>query len=146
MTVLAGIWWEPAYRGGRMEQLEPVECRRLLVSGSFGRLGYRTNDEQRLVPMDYVVIDDYLVFRTSSDHDIAQSVPWQSVAFEVDDVDAFLQAGWSVLVNGIAEELPRDSLRAVGADAAPEPAAEGVRSLYIRIPLTRITGLRVHAV
>jgi nitroimidazol reductase NimA-like FMN-containing flavoprotein (pyridoxamine 5'-phosphate oxidase superfamily) len=146
MTVLSAIWGEPAYRGGRAEELETAECRRLLVSGNVGRLGYRTHEEQRIVPVNYVIADDHLVFRTLPDHDIARSVPGQPVAFEVDDVDRFLQAGWSVLVSGVAEELPRASLRAMDADETPEPWAEGVRSLYIRIPLTRITGRRVHAV
>lgn len=146
MTVLPGLWWEPAYRGGRLEELEPTECLRLLVSSNVGRLGYRTQEEQRIVPINYVIFDDHLVFRTSPDHDIAQSVPWRPVAFEVDDVDKFLQTGWSVHVSAVAEELPRESLRAMDADETPEPWAEGVRSLYIRIPLKHITGRRVHAV
>jgi nitroimidazol reductase NimA-like FMN-containing flavoprotein (pyridoxamine 5'-phosphate oxidase superfamily) len=129
-----------------MEELEPTECRRLLVSSNVGRLGYRAHDEQRIVPINYVISDDYLVFRTLPDHDVAQCVPESPVAFEVDEIDGGLQAGWSVLVSGVAEELPRASLRAMDADETPEPWAAGTRSLYIRIPLTRITGRRVHAV
>ena len=146
MTVTSGIWWEPAYRGGRLEDLEQSECRRLLVSVNVGRLGYGTSDEQRIVPLNYVVADEHLVFRTSSDNDIARFVPGRPVAFEVDEMDAFLQSGWSVLACGIAEELPRASLRAMDVGETPEPWATGVRSLYLRIPLTRLTGRRVHAV
>jgi nitroimidazol reductase NimA-like FMN-containing flavoprotein (pyridoxamine 5'-phosphate oxidase superfamily) len=145
MTVAAGIWWEPAYRGGRLESLEVSECRRLLVSVNVGRLGYATPDEQRIVPLNYVVVDEHLVFRTSSDNDIARFVPGRQVAFEVDDMDGFLQSGWSVLACGTAEELPRASLRAMDVGETPEPWAEGVRPLYLRIPLTRLTGRRVQA-
>ncbi len=146
MTATTGMWWEPAYRGGRLEELEASECRRLLISTSVGRLGYSTTHEQRIVPMNYVIADEHIVFRTSADHEVAQYACQRPVAFEVDDVDAFLQSGWSVLVSGTAEELPRAALRAMDVGETPEPWAEGVRSLYLRIPLTGITGRRVHPV
>jgi nitroimidazol reductase NimA-like FMN-containing flavoprotein (pyridoxamine 5'-phosphate oxidase superfamily) len=145
MTVATRIWWEPAYRGGRIEVLEVSECRRLLVTSNVGRLGYATPDEQRIVPLNYVVFDEHLVFRTSSENDIARFVPGRPVAFEVDDMDGFLQSGWSVLACGTADELPRESLRAMDVGETPEPWAEGVRPLYLRIPLTRLTGRRVQA-
>jgi nitroimidazol reductase NimA-like FMN-containing flavoprotein (pyridoxamine 5'-phosphate oxidase superfamily) len=145
MTVATKIWWEPAYRGGRIEVLEVSECRQLLVTSNVGRLGYATPDEQRIVPLNYVVFDEHLVFRTSSENDIARFVPGRPVAFEVDDMDGFLQSGWSVLACGTADELPRESLRAMDVGETPEPWAEGVRPLYLRIPLTRLTGRRVQA-
>jgi nitroimidazol reductase NimA-like FMN-containing flavoprotein (pyridoxamine 5'-phosphate oxidase superfamily) len=145
MTVATRIWWEPAYRGGRIEVLEVSECRRLLVTSNVGRLGYATPDEQRIVPLNYVVFDEHLVFRTSSENDIARFVPGRPVAFEVDDMDGFLQSGWSVLACGTADELPRESLRAMDVGETPEPWAEGVRPLYLQIPLTRLTGRRVQA-
>jgi uncharacterized protein len=146
MTVTPDTWWEAAYRGGRVEELEPAECRQLLVSSNVGRLGYRSNEDQRIVPVNYVISDDYLVFRTFADHDIARWVPWRPVAFEVDELDGFPQTGWSVLVSAVAEELPRASLRAMDAGETPEPWAEGVRSLYVRIRLDHLTGRRVHPV
>jgi nitroimidazol reductase NimA-like FMN-containing flavoprotein (pyridoxamine 5'-phosphate oxidase superfamily) len=126
--------------------LEATECRRLLISTSFGRLGYSAADEQRIVPMNYVIAEEHLVFRTSSENEVARFAPDRQVAFEVDKIDEFLQSGWSVLVSGTAEELPRASLRAMDVGETPEPWAAGVRSLYLRIPLARITGRRVHPV
>jgi nitroimidazol reductase NimA-like FMN-containing flavoprotein (pyridoxamine 5'-phosphate oxidase superfamily) len=143
---VAPTWWQPAYRGGRLEVLEATECRRLLISTSFGRLGYSAADEQRIVPMNYVIAEEHLVFRTSSENEVARFAPDRQVAFEVDKIDEFLQSGWSVLVSGTAEELPRASLRAMDVGETPEPWAAGVRSLYLRIPLARITGRRVHPV
>ena len=139
-------WWQPAYRGGRLERLEIDECRRLLVSTNVGRLGYSTEHEQRIVPMNYDLAGDHVVFRTSSENEVARAVPGRSVAFEVDTFDSFLQAGWSVLVSGTAEELPPESLRAMDVDETPEPWASGVRPLYLRISLARISGRRVHPV
>jgi nitroimidazol reductase NimA-like FMN-containing flavoprotein (pyridoxamine 5'-phosphate oxidase superfamily) len=139
-------WWEPAYRGGRLEVLERDECRRLLITSNVGRLGYSTGEAQRIVPVNYVVADDHVVFRTSSDTEVARHVPGCSVAFELDSFDSILQAGWSVLVSGTAQELPRESLRAMDVGETPEPWASGVRSLYLRITLDDISGRRVHPV
>lgn len=146
MTVASQKFWQPAYRGGRLEDLEYAECRRLLVATTVGRLAYTTDDEPRIVPMNYVLFDEHLVFRTSPDNEVAGSAVGQPVAFEVDEVDEFLQGGWSVVVSGIAEQLPSSSLRAMDVGETPEPWASGVRSLYLRIPLTHLTGRRVHPV
>lgn len=146
MTVGPELWWEPSYRGGRLEKLDAAECRRLLVTTNVGRLGYSTADEQRIVPMNYVIADGHLVVRTSPESEAAQFARDRAVAFEVDEMDRWLQSGWSVLVSGTAEELPREALRSMDVGETPEPWAAGVRSLYLRIPLARLTGRRVHPV
>lgn len=146
MTATAPIWWEPAYRGGRLEVLDNTECHRLLVVGTVGRLGYSAGEQQRIIPMNYVLAHGHLVVRTSEDSEVARHVVGRSVAFEVDEVDPFLQSGWSVLVAGAAEILPREELRAMDVGETPEPWASGIRSLYLRLPLTNISGRRVHPV
>lgn len=146
MTATPSTWWQPAYRGGRLEDLEVAECRQLLVVTNVGRLGYSAGDEQRIVVMNYVVTRDHIVVRTSSDNDTARFARDSQVAFEVDYVDADTQSGWSVLVSGIADELPRSWLRAMDVGETPQPWASGVRPLYLRVPLTRVTGRRVHPV
>jgi nitroimidazol reductase NimA-like FMN-containing flavoprotein (pyridoxamine 5'-phosphate oxidase superfamily) len=144
MAIVSKNLWEPAYLGGRLEELEPTECLRLLVTSTVGRIGYSTDDEQRIVPVNYVVFDDHVVFRTSPDNELARQATDRPIAFEVDHLDRYLQAGWSVLVTGVAEELPSASLRAMDFRETPEPWASGVRSLYLQIPVSTITGRRVH--
>lgn len=144
MTKTLGSWEEPRYNTGRVEHLEAAECHRLLVSTSLGRLGYSTGDEQRIAPMNYVLAGNYLVVRTEPGNDIAKYARNRPVAFEVDEVDRFLQSGWSVLVCGTTEDLPADALRAMDLGETPEPWAAGVRSLYLRIPLARLSGRRIH--
>ncbi|MET0693688.1 MAG: pyridoxamine 5'-phosphate oxidase family protein [Propionibacteriaceae bacterium] len=144
MTTASKNMWQPAYRGGRLEELEQTECLRLLVTSTVGRVGYSTDDEQRIVPVNYVVFADHVVFRTSSNNEIAQYAAGRPIAFEVDHLDRYLQAGWSVLVTGVAEDLPHETLRAMDMDETPEPWASGVRSLYLQIPVGTITGRRVH--
>lgn len=144
MSDAPGIWWEPAFRGGRIEVLEQAECARLLVTTNVGRLGFSVEDGQRIVPMNFVVADRHLVFRTAPHTEAARCVGKQ-VAFEVDSIDEFLASGWDVLVSGTAEALPMESLRAMDVGETPEPWAAGVRSVYIRLPLDQMNGRRVHA-
>lgn len=139
-------WWKPAYRGGRLEVLDDTECHRLLVTTTVGRLGFTAGDQQRILPMNYVLSHGHLVFRTSADSEVAHSVVDRPVAFEVDEVDAFLQSGWNVLVTGTAEILPRSELRSMDLGETPEPWASGIRSLYLRLPLGSVSGRRVHPV
>lgn len=144
MSDALGALWEPAYRGGRIEVLEGAECARLLVTTNIGRLGFSVADGQRIVPMNFVVADRHLVFRTAPHTETARCIGRQ-VAFEVDSFDEFLLTGWNVLVTGTAEALPMDSLRAMDAGDTPEPWPAGVRSVYVRLPLDQMAGRRVHA-
>jgi nitroimidazol reductase NimA-like FMN-containing flavoprotein (pyridoxamine 5'-phosphate oxidase superfamily) len=138
-------WWEPAYRGGRLERLERYECESLLATKNIGRLGFRVTGSQRIVLMNYVITNHHLVIRTAP-HTEAAHCLGEDVAFEVDDVDEFLLTGWDVLAHGVAELLPPEWLRAMDIGETPEPWAEGVRSVYIRIPLENLSGRRVHPV
>jgi nitroimidazol reductase NimA-like FMN-containing flavoprotein (pyridoxamine 5'-phosphate oxidase superfamily) len=137
-------WWEPAYRGGRIEVLEAAECARLLVTTNIGRLGFSVDDGQRIVPINFVVADRHLVFRTAPHTEAARCIG-RPVAFEVDSFDEFLLSGWNVLVSGTAEQLPMESLRAMDVGETPEPWAEGVRPVYVRLALDQMAGRRVHA-
>ena len=137
--------WQLPMRPGNLESLGTPECLRLLASRPVGRLAYCGPFGPRIVPLNHTVVAGALLFRTSADSDAAREVPRRWVAFEVDDLDDFLQAGWSVQVQGFAELLPLEALRLLDLPQTPQPWAAGDRSLVVRIPLTNVTGRRVHA-
>jgi uncharacterized protein len=128
---------------GRFDELSEAECRELLGAKSVGRLGFVTAEGPAVLPVNYVVHDGDVMFRTAPYNVVAGSIRGQRVAFEVDELDDFLEGGWSVLVVGQAEfvedgdELPPES------SGRPQPWAEGSRPLYVRIRTARITGRRV---
>jgi hypothetical protein len=66
------------------------------------------------------------------------------IAFEVDQVDEFLQTGWSVLVVGNAGLMDERSLRLLDLQQSPQPWPEGRKALVVQLPLTTVTGRRVH--
>ena len=55
-----------------------------------------------------------------------------------------LGEGWSVQVRGAAELLPPDAVRMLDSAQTPQPWVPGDRSLLIRVPLSTVTGRRVH--
>ena len=66
------------------------------------------------------------------------------VAFEVDDIDEFMQRGWSVLAISDAELVDDpDLLAELAGDQGPKPWAVGTRTRFVRIRMSRLTGRRV---
>lgn len=78
-------------------------CLMLLSTNTVGRLAL-SGDEPFVVPVNFVVVDDHIVFRTEPSSHAAQSVG-TAVAFEVDAVDIGHEAGWSVIVRGLLQDL-----------------------------------------
>jgi hypothetical protein len=145
MTTTPRPSWPWLHGGGRLENLGPRECRFLLSGTHVGRLAYVTDSGPRVVPMNYVIAGDALVFRTSLHNEAAQFTRGRQVAFEVDQTDEFLQTGWSVLVPGVAEEVTVSMLESLDVGRTPDPWPDGMRSLFLYVPLTAVTGRRVHA-
>jgi uncharacterized protein len=140
MSVDNAEW--PLLDRGRLETLDRDECRRLLSSTNIGRLGYCSDVGPRILPMNYTLVSESVTFRSGLDTEASHQLFDHPIAFEVDQVDEFLQSGWSVLVIGNAQPLDEESLLLL--DAGPVPWPEGGRSLIVQLPLTIMTGRRVH--
>jgi uncharacterized protein len=136
--------WSLLARGGRLETLGRDECRRLLGSTNVGRLGYCADSGPRIMPMNYTLVSESVTFRTGLDTEASHQLFDHPIAFEVDQVDEFLQSGWSVLVVGNAQPLDEASLLLLDVGHSPEPWPRGRRSLVVQLPLTMMTGRRVH--
>ena len=134
--------WSLLDRGGRLETLDRDECRRLLGSANIGRLGYCSDSGPRILPMNYTLVGESVTFRTGLDTVASHQLFDHPIAFEVDQVDE--QSGWSVLVIGNAQPLDEASLLLLDVGQSPEPWPEGRRSLVVQLPLTMMTGRRVH--
>jgi uncharacterized protein len=130
---------------GRFEELTPDECVRLLEAKSVGRIAFCGADGPRVYPVNYTWRDGSVVFRTAAYNSLATGVRDSAAAFEVDDVDEFLESGWSVLAVGRARAV-EDSheLADMWGDRTPEPWAPGTRALFIRLVPRQISGRRVH--
>jgi nitroimidazol reductase NimA-like FMN-containing flavoprotein (pyridoxamine 5'-phosphate oxidase superfamily) len=133
-------WFDP----GLFQQVPPEECRELLAAKSVGRVGFTGADGPQVQPVNYSFHQRSIFFRTAAGSVLAEAMRGGRVAFEIDDVDEFLQSGWSVLVVGDAELVEDEKLLVeLWGDEGPKPWAAGLRTQFVRIEPIRVTGRRV---
>jgi len=86
-----------------MVELTVDECWDLLAGAEVGRLAYRLVDEIHLVPINYVVEDRSILFRTAAGNKLLAAEMESEVAFEIDWVGE--DSAWSVLARGHLRHL-----------------------------------------
>lgn len=131
-------YWLAMSRGARVVDIDRAEALRLLAAKQVGRMAFVSDGRPMILPMNFTLTEDRIVFRTFAHGSLARAVD-TPVAFEVDDIDDFLEAGWSVVVSGTAELLSEAELARL-SDHAPDPWAEGPRTLFISIPIDQVSG------
>jgi nitroimidazol reductase NimA-like FMN-containing flavoprotein (pyridoxamine 5'-phosphate oxidase superfamily) len=129
--------------------LEPIELSReesesLLRLGVVGRVAVTTPDGPYIVPVNYSVVDDAVVLRTTPYSLLGRNGRDAVVAFEVDRLDHDEHHGWSVLARGRAEVVTDPvELKRIETSCPPRPWAGGNRPLFLRIAWTEISGRRL---
>ena len=129
-----------------LEILHLGDCFGLLESVPVGRIGFLAGGEVVILPVNFRVDGQDVVFRTGSGSKLSAVEVGQYVGFEADAYDSATGTGWSVVVNGLAEII----------DAAEEVArldALGLASwggadpgrVWVRIRPSSITGRRIAA-
>ncbi|GEP38997.1 hypothetical protein NPS01_26600 [Nocardioides psychrotolerans] len=87
-----------SYAESPVRELGPEECWALLRGDELGRLAYHLVDEVHVVPINYVVDDGELLFRTVAGNKLLAAALGSEVAFEIDWHDH--DHAWSVLARG----------------------------------------------
>jgi nitroimidazol reductase NimA-like FMN-containing flavoprotein (pyridoxamine 5'-phosphate oxidase superfamily) len=125
--------------------LTPDECLRLLKTVPVGRVGVTVDALPAILPVNFVVSDGTIVFRTVLGSKLDAATAGMVVAFEADhygtDTDRW---GWSVLVRGVAEEIT-DPTELEHARSLPLEswALDGRADRYVKIAPTIISGRRI---
>jgi nitroimidazol reductase NimA-like FMN-containing flavoprotein (pyridoxamine 5'-phosphate oxidase superfamily) len=120
--------------------LTDEECLARLRSHSVGRIAFCVDGGPQIYPVNFVMADGAIVFRTSPYGPMADQSHHGEVAFEVDELDRELREGWSVLAVGPAETLEADETLEMTSLRLLEPWAAGSRSLFVRIRPHQLTG------
>jgi uncharacterized protein len=127
----------------QMIELNESECRELLGREQVGRVAYVIDGAPMIVPVDYVVSEGMIVFR-SDPGDKASHIPLSQVCFEVDGADG-TDIVWSVVVHGHARDVttalnePYEQIR-----RTPLPTfATLVDPHWLTIDVDTITGRRL---
>jgi len=125
-------------------ELSQDECAELLRAGVAGRIAISSPTGPHIIPVNYSVVEDAIIVRTSPYSLLGTYGRDTTLAFEIDQFDYPNQRGWSVLARGRGEViLDRDELEQIGAEWPPHPWAAGVRSLVLRLRWTELTGRRL---
>ncbi|HVV36153.1 MAG TPA: pyridoxamine 5'-phosphate oxidase family protein [Acidimicrobiales bacterium] len=127
-----------------VEHLSQHECWELLAAAGVGRIGVTVDGAPEIYPLNFVVADHSIVFRTDVGSKLRSVDRFPTVCFEADGFDLASRTGWSVLVKGRAEEV-LDASRLHGLRQLPlEYWTVGEKTHWIRIEPIEVTGRRVN--
>lgn len=125
-------------------ELSLSEAETLLRAGVTGRVAVSTPKGPHILPVNYSVVGEHVVFRTSPYSILGTHAHRTTVAFETDTFDHARQRGWSVLVRGRAEVINDAAmLESIHRIWPPRPWAAGQRNLHIGVRLEEVTGRRL---
>lgn len=126
-----------------LDELSVDECLGLLGDAGVGRMAFLAEGEPTIVPVNYVLHEGMIVFRTTYGATLDTIADGAAVAFEVDQLDPSTHTGWSIVLRGRGEEIWRPQELAVARDLPMTPWAPGDRAHYVRIMPASITGRRI---
>ena len=131
-------WLDPEELS-EVTHLSEQECWTALASQRIGRLAVAAEDGVDIFPVNFIVVERELFFRSAPGSKLEAIAHSSAVAFETDGAHPFTR--WSVVVRGEAHRLSDEA----------EIVAAGIQSLdtmtsshkwnYIRIAPTSVTGL-----
>jgi uncharacterized protein len=127
-----------------LEEMAYDECRAHLEEESVGRVALCTPNGPQIVPVNYIVDSDAIVFRTAPYTVLGTHGRGAQLAFEVDRLDHDTRTGWSVIAvgRGAVVDNPVDVAR-YRTHEGPQPWAAGTRHLHLRLTWGSLTGRRV---
>lgn len=123
--------------------LSRSECEGLLRLGVVGRVAIATSTGPHILPLNYAVSHGDVVVCTSPYSVLGTYGRDRLLAFEIDQFDYPRHQGWSVVVRGRASTVEDADELSDLVKVLPRPWASGSRSLYLRIPLTEVSGRRL---
>ncbi len=127
-------------------ELSQADCETLLRSGVVGRLALSTPDGPHVIPINYSVVDDAIIVRTSPYSLLGTYGRDSRVAFEIDQLDYDDHSGWSVVARGRAAFVTDAAeIAHIKALWQPHPWAAGSREMHLRLRWDELSGRRLGA-
>lgn len=118
--------------------LSEQECWDRMREQRVGRLVTHVTDIVDIVPINYVVDGETIVFRTAPGNKLAELTVNSSVVFEADSFDE--ESGWSVVLRGRARVMYKES-EVLEAEQLPlRPFVPTVKRVFVRVEDATVTG------
>ena len=122
------------------DDLEESVCWRLIARAAVGRVGFVYDDEPIVLPVNSVVVDGKIGFRTAGYSMLHELGTGARVAFEADHIDPVAESGWSVLIRGHLWEVVDEEFRAQLIGSGNHPWAPGPIDHWMMIVPSVISG------
>jgi nitroimidazol reductase NimA-like FMN-containing flavoprotein (pyridoxamine 5'-phosphate oxidase superfamily) len=128
-----------------LEEIPASEALALLATQEVGRLAVVVDRYPQVFPVNYRMDGHTVVFRTHAGT-MLSAANHANVSFQVDHVDRLTRSGWSVLVQGMAEDITEHrtgeaETRAELLDVRPWAAGEHTR--LVRVIPAHVSGRRI---
>lgn len=127
-----------------VEILDVEECWRLLDGVSVGRLAVDVAGRPDIFPINFVVDDATIVFRSGAGTKLAAAALLHHVAFEIDGYEPLERTAWSVVVKGSAHQIERMDDVFAAEDLPLFPWVAFPKPDFVRITPREVTGRRFH--
>ncbi len=132
--------------GSEVTILDESACWQLLRSTTVGRLAVSTEDSPEIFPINFVVDQGTIVFRTGTGSKLAAVLADPNVTFEADGYESEAGQAWSVVAKGRAAEI-RQLHELVDASTFPLfPWPAGPKNRFVRVVPHDVSGRRFHVV
>ena len=127
-----------------LEILSFGDCLRLLDSVPVGRVGFFADGEIVILPVNYLVEGQDVIFRTGAGSKLSSFSNKNLVGFEADSYDERTRSGWSVVISGFTERVESDDEIRRLNDLGLNPWARAKEDvpIWIRVRPTSVTGRR----
>jgi nitroimidazol reductase NimA-like FMN-containing flavoprotein (pyridoxamine 5'-phosphate oxidase superfamily) len=129
----------------QLDVLDREQCLGLLETVRVGRLVFTEDAMPAVQPVNFRIHRGDVVIRVAGGAKLEAATGNTVVAFEADELDPDLRAGWSVTVVGHANlitDVP-DLVELSGTFL--QPWVDGRRDHFIRINTEKVTGRQLHA-
>lgn len=120
------------------------QCEKLLRAGVFGRMVLNRPTGPEIVPVNYSVVGDAVLVRTSPGSLLDRHAGGAALAFEVDHASYEQWHGWSVVARGRGERVTADQLTEEERRLPGPPAWVSRDEVsWIRLRWATLTGRRI---
>jgi uncharacterized protein len=129
---------------GDLEPMERAACDEALASAPFVRIAFVLDGRPTILPVNHVMLDGDLFFRTEAGSKLAAAAAQAPVAVEADGADTEHRVGWSVVVHGRSSIVTDTALleRLHALNFTPWSAPDA-KVFWIRIGVDEVGGRRI---
>ncbi|MEJ5919267.1 MULTISPECIES: pyridoxamine 5'-phosphate oxidase family protein [unclassified Corynebacterium] len=125
-----------------IQQLSTEDALELMGTKHFGRLVVRRKDDMDLFPLNYVVHEGAIYFRTAEGSKLFSLTLNDDVLFEADDVDLDSNKAWSVIVKGTAQTLTSNADIEAADELPLKPWLPTLKYNYVKVTPGEVSGRR----